>query len=143
MQKALTRRHVAVLFIAGTLTLIATPGLADNVEALLQKQAELSVRAGNLAGKMIGPFNSKSSMEPWTRGAGYEALADLTKSAERLASAMLETEPLRKNGERLRQLNANLTKNVRAIPALDGSSKLPAVLEEIHELLRRIEGLSR
>ena len=69
MTPDISRRSACALIAASAVFLAPVPGeAADTAETLFAKQADLAKRADALAGKLIGPFNSKSSIEPWTDG---------------------------------------------------------------------------
>jgi len=141
MKSCLTHRYFAASLTLLAFMMIATASLSANTDTLRSEGAKLSDRAGDISGKMIGPFNSKSSVEPWIEGRGYETLQKFVASADQLSRKLMENKELSSTGERLLKLNSKLKKNVQAIPALDGSDKIGGVLEEIRETLQQIHSL--
>ena len=136
-----THSRIAAILALSALMSFTALVLADETDKLRAEGAVLSRQAGELAEQMIGPFDAKSTIAPWVDGDGYRSLRDTIASAERLSRALVENDDLRRAGERLRELNTVLTKDVRAFPALDGSSKIGPVLEHIRETLLRIQSL--
>ena len=138
----ITRRRMMAAVATSAALLSAVPGRAgSDVEELAAKKDRLVDLASNLAGQLIGPFNSKEAdaLRLWIEGSGNKQLASFTVETERLAQAMMDNKETAETGERLTQLGRGLRKNVTILREVDSDDRAREILKEIYGILTRFE----